>query len=140
MKLESCAEGDARVAVIDGEGLASLREWIAAVDGGARQARHGAADALLLDFRKAGFTPSARDASAIVAALLAECGERLPPVAVVTNPGVQYGGARVLCVMGELRGCQAAAFLDDGKAWSWVLGVLAEEIPDQADPGLQAEA
>jgi hypothetical protein len=122
------------VAVLGGESLRTVRDWLAAVDSGALRARHGTAEALLLDFRSAGYTPSAREARALVAALVGLCGERVPPVAILTNPGVQYGGARVLCMMGELRGCQASAFQNEEEAWEWLRTALADPSPPDIEP------
>jgi hypothetical protein len=126
MSIEFRLEGGSRVAVLGGERLRTVKDWLDAVDRGALRARHGTAEALLMDFRSAGYTPSAREARALVAALVGLCGERLPPVAILTNPGVQYGGARVLCMMGELRGCQASAFQEEDEAWRWLRNTLAE--------------
>lgn len=135
MGIEFRLDGGSRVAVLGGERLRTVRDWLAAVDRGALRARHGTAEALLLDFRSAGYTPSAREARALVAALVGLCGERLPPVAILTHPGVQYGGARVLCMMGELRGCQAAAFQDQESAWLWLRAVLADGLPPNSESG-----
>ncbi len=134
MSIEFRLEGGSRVAVLGGERLRTVQDWLDAVDRGALRARHGTAEALLMDFRSAGYTPSAREARALVAALVGLCGERLPPVAILTNPGVQYGGARVLCMMGELRGCQASAFQDEEEAWRWLRMTLAEGSQTDAEP------
>jgi len=134
MGIEYRLEGGARVAVLGGERLRTVRDWLAAVDRGALRARRGTAEALLLDFRSAGYTPSAREARALVAALVGLCGERVPPVAILTNPGVQYGGARVLCMMGELRGCQASAFQEEEEAWQWLRKALADAPPPNSEP------
>jgi hypothetical protein len=109
-----------RVVVLGGTRLASLKEWLAEIDVGALKAKEGLADALLMDFRSQGYTPSANEANALVSALVALCAKHVPPVAVLTNPGAQYGGARMLCTLGELRGCRAAAFRDEEEAWHWL--------------------
>jgi hypothetical protein len=134
MGIEFRLEGGSRVAVLGGERLRTVQDWLDAVDRGALRARHGTAEALLMDFRSAGYTPSAREARALVAALVGLCGERLPPVAILTNPGVQYGGARVLCMMGELRGCLASAFQDEDEAWRWLRMTLAEGSQTDDEP------
>ncbi|MGD0485358.1 MAG: hypothetical protein ABSB58_12025 [Gemmatimonadales bacterium] len=133
MSIEYRLEGGKGVAVLGGVRLRTVKDWLAAVDRGALRARRGTAEALLLDFRSAGYTPSAREAQALVAALVGLCGELLPPVAILTNPGVQYGGARVLCMMGELRGCQASAFQDEVEAWQWLRSALADAAPPNPD-------
>lgn len=118
-----------RVVMLGGARLGSLREWLAEMDLAAIRAREGAADALLLDFRAQGFTPSEREANTLVSAMKALCARRRPPVAILANPGVQYGGARMLCALGELDGCLTAAFRDEMEAWRW--------LQAQLDPGAQ---
>lgn len=134
MALEYRLDAGARIAVLAGERLRTVKDWLTAVQGGVLRARQGTADALLLDFREAGFTPSARDASALVAAIVGGAAEQLPPVAVLTNPGVQFGGARVLCMMGELRGCVASAFEDEEGAWRWLRSAVAAQPPNDDSP------
>ena len=109
-----------RVIVIGGTQLASLRDWLAAIDVGTLKARQGGAAALLLDFRAQGFTPGAREANALISTLVTLCADRVPPVAILTNAGAQFGGARMLCTLGELRACRAAAFRDEAEAWHWL--------------------
>ncbi len=130
MALEHLVEGGVRIAVLSGERLRTVKEWLVAVERGAIRSRHGTADALLLDFRSAGYTPSARDASALVSALVRRADDRIPPVAVVTADGVQYAGAKILCMMGELRGCVAAAFQDPAAALEWLRLAAAPERDD----------
>ncbi len=120
MMVEYRSAGSRSVIVIGGTQLASLRDWLAAIDVGALRASQGGATGLLLDFRAQGFTPGAREANALVATLVALCADRVPPVAILTNPGAQYGGARMLCTLGELRACRAAAFRDEAEAWRWL--------------------
>jgi len=120
MNLEFRTNLGKRVVVLGGAGLASLRAWLAEIDLAAVRSREGVADALLLDFRVQGFTPSEREANALVAALKVLCGRRVPPVAILANPGAQYGGARMLCTLGELDGCRTAAFRDETEAWCWL--------------------
>jgi len=122
------------VVVLGGARLTSLKEWVAEVNSGALKAREGAADALLLDFRSPGFTPGAKETLALVLALVALCSELLPPVAILTNPGPQYGGAQMLCALGELRGCVAAAFQAEYKAWAWLHEQLDESLSNAAAP------
>ena len=120
MMIEFRSAGDHRVLVIGGTQLASLHDWLAAIDLGTLKAREGDAEALLLDFRAQGFTPSAREANAMISTLITLCAERVPPVAILTNPGAQYGGARMLCTLGELHACRAAAFRAEAEAWQWL--------------------
>lgn len=59
-----------------------------------------------------------------MAALRVLCVRRVPPVAILANPGAQYGGARMLCTLGELGGCRTAAFRDESEAWTWLQAQL----------------
>ncbi len=129
MMVEYRTSGSRSVVVIGGTQLASLRDWLAAIDVGALRARQGGATALLLDFRAQGFTPGAREANALVSSLVTLCADRVPPVAILTNPGAQYGGARMLCTLGELRACRAAAFRDEAEAWRWLDAQMAGRPP-----------
>jgi hypothetical protein len=132
MTLEFLTNFGKRVVVLGGTRLASLRDWLAEIDLATLKAKEGVADALLLDFRVQGFTPSAREANALVAALRVLCARRVPPVAILANPGAQYGGARMLCTLGELDGCRTAAFRDETEAWGWLQRQLATGAFDDA--------
>jgi len=137
MNLEFRTNLGRRVVVLGGNGIASLRAWLAELDLATVRAREGIADALLLDFRAQGFTPSEREANALVAALKVLCGRRVPPVAILANPGAQYGGARMLCTLGELDGCRTAAFRDETEAWRWLQGRL--DAPEFEAPSRERE-
>lgn len=132
MTLEFRTNLGKRVVVLGGTRLASLREWLAEIDLATLKAKEGVADAFLLDFRVQGFTPSAREANALVSALRVLCARRVPPVAILANPGAQFGGARMLCTLGELDGCHTAAFRDETEAWGW--------LQRQLDPGAFEDA
>lgn len=134
MTLEFHTNLGKRVVVLGGTRLASLRGWLADLDLASLKAKEGVADALLLDFRTQGFTPSAREANALVAALRVLCARRVPPVAILANPGAQFGGARMLCTLGELDGCRTAAFRDETQAWDWLQRQLESSGIDDA-PG-----
>jgi hypothetical protein len=134
MNLEFRTNLGKRVVVLGAARLASLRDWLAEIDLAAVKAKEGVADALLLDFRAQGFTPSAREANALVAALRVLCAQRVPPVAILANPGAQYGGARMLCTLGELDGCRTAAFRDELEAWRWLQAQLDTTAFENAPP------
>lgn len=128
-----------RVVVVRGAVPASKADWLAEVESAAPAWRGRGARALLMDLRERGFTPSAGFANALTSAL----GERCPggdlPLAILTNPGVQYGGALMMCALGELRGCRAAAFHDEAEAWEWLRKRLCEDARD-ADAAPKVEA
>ncbi len=113
-----------RVIAIGGGQLRSLRDWLAAIDAGAGRSPRREGTALLLDFRGQAFTPGAREATALVDLLVTLFGGRVPPLAVLANPGPPLGGARMLCTLGELRACRAAAFRDEDEARSWLESLL----------------
>jgi hypothetical protein len=136
MHLEFRTHLGKRVVALGGTGLGSLRAWLAGLDLVGLKAKEGMADALLLDFRAQGFTPSARDAATLVSALRVLCARRMPPVAILANAGAQYGGARMLCTLGGMDGCRTAAFRDETEAWSWLHAQL--ECADGAVPSLHA--
>jgi hypothetical protein len=138
MTLEFHTNLGKRVVVLGGTRLASLRAWLAELDLVSLKAKEGVADALLLDFRAQGFTPSAREANALVTSLRVLCARRVPPVAILANPGAQFGGARMLCTLGELDGCRTAAFRDETQAWAWLQRQLDSSGFDDA-PGYSAK-
>jgi hypothetical protein len=137
MTLEFHTNLGKRVVVLGGTRLASLREWLAELDLASLKAKEGVADALLLDFRAQGFTPSAREANALVASLRVLCARRVPPVAILANPGAQFGGARMLCTLGEMDGCRTAAFREETQAWGWLQRQLDSPGFDET-PGYSA--
>jgi len=134
MTLEFRTNLGKRVVVLAGANLGSLREWLAEINLATVKAREGAADALLLDFRVQGFMPSEREANTLVSALKALCGRRVPPVAILANPGAQFGVARMLCTLGELDGCRTAAFRDETEAWGWLQARLDAARFDDGTP------
>lgn len=134
MTLEIHTNLGKRVVVLGGTRLASLREWLAELALASPGVKQGGADALLLDFRAEEFTPSAREANALVTALRVLCARRAPPVAILANPGAQFGGVRMLCTLGELGGCRTAPFRDEAEAWGWLQRQLESSGIDDA-PG-----
>lgn len=137
MHLEFHTDLGKRVVVLGGTRLGSLREWLAGTDFTQMRATQGPVDALLLDFRAQGFTPSAREANALVSVLRALCARRVPPVAILANPGMQFGGARMLCTLGELDGCRTAAFRDEAEAWHWLQAQLDQDVLEGAPDDLR---
>lgn len=75
---------------------------------------------LVVDCRARGVTPSAREVGSLARSLADARGRDDVPVALVTNPGLQYAGARLLCTLGDLVGCRAAAFTSEGQALAWL--------------------
>jgi hypothetical protein len=117
----------ARVVMLGGDKVASLRDWIAEVERAVPPADDGTIGALLLDFRSQAYSPSADEAEALIERLRVHFrGRAVPPVAAVARPGAQFGGARVLCTLAEMRGCRASVFLTEAEAWLWMRARLKE--------------
>ena len=116
----------ARVVALGGDQLASLLDWIAELDRAVPQDDR-TIGALLLDFRSQSFSPSADEAGALIESLRGHFrGRAGPPLAAVARPGSQFGGARVLCTLAEMRGCSAAVFETETDAWPWLRARLNE--------------
>jgi hypothetical protein len=82
---------------------------------------NGRPAAILLDFRAQAYAPDGREAR-----MVAELIVSLPPastrIALLANAGAQFGCARMISGMAEVRGARVAAFLDEAEALRW-LGV-----------------
>lgn len=119
LAFEKC--GARRVAVLSDAGPSVRSESAHAPERMPPRPSEAPADAVLLDCRIRGTTPSAHQATALVETLVGMDAARPPTaVAILTNPGLQYAGARLLCSLGELPGCLAAAFADEAEAWAWL--------------------
>jgi hypothetical protein len=139
MGAQRWAEDGLRVAVLADGGLRTVRDWVDAVERAMARARRGVVDALVLEFSAAGFAPSAREASMLVAALVRASGDRPVPVAVMARCEA-LRGARVLCMMGELRGCVAAAFDEEPVAWDWLRATVAALAADEPPALMRSSA
>lgn len=77
---------------------------------------------VLLDARDVTLLPNAAEAE-VLAGLLAN--QRVlgrHRVAVVVRAGTQYGVARMVCTLAELRGADAKVFTEEPQALSWLVG------------------
>ncbi len=84
---------------------------------------------VLLDARDLRLLPNAAEAE-VLAGLLANQGVLgRHRVAVVVNAGAQYGVARMVCTLAELRGADAKVFTEEPQALSWLVG--AAEIQQE---------
>ena len=79
----------------------------------------GSAECVLLDVRRAAFTPSAIEAEELIAALAG-----FAAVAIVADPDASFGCARMLSTLVELRGSNASAFFTTVEAESWLMAQL----------------
>jgi hypothetical protein len=107
---------ESRFVVLDGSRLAGLKDWRALADVAALTRAAGAADGMLLDVRRASFTPASHEGGMLAAALAG-----YPAVAIVSGGDASYGCARMVCTLVELRGSTAEAFLTEGAAEAWLL-------------------
>lgn len=123
MSPESLPTPDGRVVVLDGSRLAGLRDWRALAEVAALACTAGAAAGLLLDVRRAPFTPAASDAELLAAALAS-----YQAVAIVSGGDSSYGCARMVSTLVELRGSRAAVFLTYEEAEAWLPG----QVPDDS--------
>lgn len=108
-----------RVVVVRHASIEEPRDWLAVADVAALTASVESPKALMLDLRGSDFTLASRDADVMASGLAA-----YPMVAVVADPGVSYGCARMACTLVDLRGSPAAAFTDEGEAWQWLSAQL----------------
>ena len=108
-----------RVVVVRHASLGEPRDWLAVADVAGLTASVEPPKALMLDLRGSGFALASRDADVMASGLAA-----YRMVAVVADPGVSYGCARMACTLVDLRGSPAAAFTDEGEAWRWLSAQL----------------
>ena len=84
---------------------------------------------VLLDVRDVTLLPNPAEAE-VLAGLLANQGVLgRHRVAVVVNAGTQYGVARMVCTLAELRGADGKVFTEQPQALSWLVG--AAEIQQE---------
>jgi hypothetical protein len=77
---------------------------------------------ILLDAHAASFYPEPELVHEIAALLSGERFLRGHRVALVVQPGAQFGLARMVCTVAELRGGRAGAFHDERPAVTWLVG------------------
>lgn len=115
MNVASSSVPDTRVVVLGGSRSPGPADWREVADVAALVAGVGTPVGLLLDFRVQAFTPTAREARVLAAAL-----SNFPVVAILAEEGVSYGCARMESVLVEMHGSDAAAFEDEAEAWGWL--------------------
>ncbi len=77
---------------------------------------------VLLDLREVRFLPTTPEAEALADELSAADGLGSHQVALLVQLGAQYGIARMVCTLAELRGGRVKAFTDDRAAVDWLIG------------------
>jgi hypothetical protein len=127
MGIKWIRESRGGVIVLDGWWLASRGAWQELADVAVLTCARGTPGAVLLDVRGAAFTPPAREAEVLASGLAGS-----PLVAVLSGGEGSYRCARMVATSAVLRGSQAAAFLDEARAWAW----LDEQLGGDGREGL----
>lgn len=84
---------------------------------------------VLLDARDLTLLPNPAEAEVLAGLLANQAVLGRHRVAVVANAGTQYGVARMVCTVAELRGADAKVFTEEPQALSWLVGA-AEIQPE----------
>lgn len=77
---------------------------------------------VLIDLRRVRFLPTTPESEAFADELSSTDVLGAHPVALVVQLGAQYGVARMVCTLAELRGGRVRAFTDDRAAVEWLMG------------------
>lgn len=120
---DSSPTRDRRLVVLDGSHLAALRDWRALADVAVLMGAADAADGMLLDVRRALFTPASGDVDVLVAAL-----STYAAVAIVSGANASFGCARMVSTLIECHGSKAAAFFTAEEAEAWLSAEVGCEL------------
>ena len=77
---------------------------------------------VLIDLREVRFLPTTPEAEALADELSGADALGTHTVALLVQLGAQYGIARMVCTLAELRGGRVKAFTDDRAAVDWLMG------------------
>lgn len=77
---------------------------------------------VLVDLRAVRFLPTGAEAEALADEFSSTDSLGSHPVALVVQLGAQFGVARMICTMAELRGGRVKTFTDDRVAVDWLMG------------------
>ncbi len=77
---------------------------------------------VLIDLRDVRFLPTTPEAEALADELSGTDSLGNHAVALLVHLGAQYGMARMVCTLAELRGGRVKAFTDDRAAVDWLMG------------------
>lgn len=100
----------------------TFREVRESIGGMVRDGSLAEAQPVLLDLRDVRFLPTTPEAEALADELSSSDALGRHAVALVVQPGAQYGVARMVCTLAELRGGRVKAFTDDRAAVDWLMG------------------
>jgi hypothetical protein len=120
---------DQGVVVLRSAALSPPRGWLTGEDVAVLVGSVEAVHPLILDLRYSGFSLGGGDAGTLAEGLADH-----PMVAIIADPGVSYGCARMACTRVELRGKPSAAFTDEAEAWRWLSAQLAVELREATPP------
>jgi hypothetical protein len=101
-------------------GMGTLRDTLEGLRALAQGAPEDGYAALLLDLRGQAFLPSVPEAYALAGELATAVREGSPRVAILTDPGVQYGCGRMIGTLAEMRGVPVHVFLEEAEARRWL--------------------
>ncbi len=80
------------------------------------------AQPVLIDLRDIGFLPTTPEAEALADEFSSQDTLGAHAVALLVHAGAQFGIARMVCTLAELRGGRVKAFTDDRAAVDWLMG------------------
>ncbi len=113
------AAGVRRLELANAVNFREVREGIRAL---ARDGSVAPGQAVLIDLRDVRFLPTTPEAEALADELSASEALGAHTVALLVQLGAQYGIARMVCTLAELRGGRVKAFTDDRAAVDWLMG------------------
>lgn len=100
----------------------NFREVRAAISGMLGDGSLAPEQPVLLDLREVRFLPTTPEAEALADELSGMDALGRHTVALLVQLGAQYGIARMVCTLAELRGGRVKAFTDDRAAVDWLMG------------------
>lgn len=111
--------GVRRLDLLDARSFREIRESVRTLsrDGGLAEDQP-----VLVDLRRLRFLPTTPEAEALADELSSTDVLGAHHVALVVQLGAQYGVARMVCTLAELRGGRVGAFTDDRAAEDWLMG------------------
>ncbi len=114
----SQAAGVRRLELVNAVNFREVREGMRAL---ARDGSLAPEQPVLIDLRDVRFLPTTPEAEALADELSAAESLGTHPAALLVQLGAQYGIARMVCTLAELRGGRVKAFTDDRAAVDWLM-------------------
>ncbi len=107
---------------IDLPGASTFRDIRESILSASRDGSLAENQPVLIDLRLVRFLPTSPETEALADELSSSDALGRHPVALVVQSGAQYGMARMVCTLAELRGGKVRAFTDDRAAVDWLMG------------------